>query len=82
VKAASSWQRKSWILWRNEKPNFRFLYPLDIPVKEKIEKLAKEIYGAKGVIYSGSAERDIRNIENQGLGRLADLHSKDAAVVE
>jgi formate--tetrahydrofolate ligase len=54
----------------NEKPNFRFLYPLDIPVKEKIEKLAKEIYGAKGVIYSGSAERDIRNIENQGLGGL------------
>ena len=54
----------------HEKPDFRFLYELDSPVKDKIEKLAKEIYGAKGVIYSGSAERDIRTIEKQGLGGL------------
>ncbi|MEW5865496.1 MAG: formate--tetrahydrofolate ligase [Bacillota bacterium] len=54
----------------HEKPNFRFLYDLDVPVKDKIETLATEIYGADGVVYVGTAERDIKVIEEQGLGNL------------
>ncbi|MDI7246270.1 MAG: formate--tetrahydrofolate ligase [Bacillota bacterium] len=54
----------------HEKADFRFLYDLDLPVKAKIERLATEIYGADGVVYAGTAERDIKVIEEQGLGRL------------
>ncbi|MCS7040447.1 MAG: formate--tetrahydrofolate ligase, partial [Anaerolineae bacterium] len=43
-----------------EKPsNFRFLYPLEWSIKEKIETIAKEIYGAGSVTYSDEAERKI-----------------------
>lgn len=42
---------------------FKFLYKLDEPVKERIEKIAKEIYGAEGVIYSSAAEEKIKLIE-------------------
>ncbi|MCR4401844.1 MAG: formate--tetrahydrofolate ligase [Firmicutes bacterium] len=53
-----------------DEPNFRFLYDLELSVKEKIEILATEIYGADGVVYAGTAERDIKVIEEQGLGGL------------
>ncbi|HET9914799.1 MAG TPA: formate--tetrahydrofolate ligase, partial [Anaerolineales bacterium] len=40
-----------------EKPtNFQFLYPLEMPIKEKIETICKEIYGADGVDYLPEAE--------------------------
>lgn len=38
---------------------FRFLYPLDIPIKDKIEIIATKVYGADGVDYSAEAERKI-----------------------
>ena len=50
--------------------DFRFLYPLDAPVKEKIGTIATQIYGAAGVSYSPEAERDLRAIERQGYGGL------------
>lgn len=54
-----------------EKPsNFKFLYELDMPVKAKIEKIATEIYGAKGVIYTPTAEKNIAKIEELGYGNL------------
>jgi methylenetetrahydrofolate dehydrogenase (NADP+)/methenyltetrahydrofolate cyclohydrolase/formyltetrahydrofolate synthetase len=54
-----------------EKPsNFRFLYPLDIPIKEKIETVAKEIYRADGVSYTAEAEAKIKLFEGMGLGDL------------
>jgi formyltetrahydrofolate synthetase len=49
---------------------FRFLYPLDAPIKEKIETICMEIYGAEGVEYSPTASRKIRRFERQGLGDL------------
>ncbi len=52
------------------RPAFRFLYDLGLPVRDKIEILATEIYGADGVDYVGTADRDIRVIEEQGLGAL------------
>ncbi len=47
-----------------EKAEFKFLYELNEPVKERIEKIAKEIYGADGVIYSSIAEEKIKIIES------------------
>ena len=54
-----------------EKPkDFRFLYDLDLPVKDKIEAVAKKIYGADGVVYSAAAEKAIANMESKGYGGL------------
>ncbi|HHU93356.1 MAG TPA: formate--tetrahydrofolate ligase [Halanaerobiaceae bacterium] len=53
-----------------EKSNFRFLYELDLPLKDKIEKIAREIYGADGVDYSNLAERQLAGLEELGYGNL------------
>jgi formyltetrahydrofolate synthetase len=50
--------------------NFKFLYPLDIPVKEKIEIIAREIYRADGVDYSPEAEAKIEQFTKLGFGDL------------
>ena len=52
------------------KNNFKQLYDWDEPVTEKIETIAREIYGADGVDYSKSALLDLKKIENLGLGKL------------
>ena len=49
---------------------FKPLYPLDIPVKEKIDIIAKKMYGADQVVYSVAAENDIRLCEKIGLDAL------------
>ena len=44
-----------------DKPsNFNYLYPLDLPIKDKIEIIAKKIYGASGVEYQPDAEKKIK----------------------
>jgi len=48
----------------------RFLYPLEAPIKEKIETIATTLYGAAGVDYLPRAEREIRQYTEQGLDRL------------
>jgi len=54
-----------------EKPsNFQFLYPLDWPIKKKIEHIAKEIYGAGEVTYEPLAEQQIEAFEKAGFGNL------------
>ena len=54
-----------------EKPsNFNFLYPLDLPIKAKIETIAKEIYSAGEVIYEPQAEKQIKSYEDNGFGNL------------
>lgn len=40
-----------------EKSGFKFLYPLDIPIKDKIRRIAKTIYGAKEVVFSEEASK-------------------------
>jgi methylenetetrahydrofolate dehydrogenase (NADP+) / methenyltetrahydrofolate cyclohydrolase / formyltetrahydrofolate synthetase len=55
----------------SQKPaNFRFLYPLDISIKEKIETIAREVYGADGVDYSPEAEERIAEYTRLGFDRL------------
>lgn len=54
-----------------EKPsNFKFLYDLDLSIKEKIEIICKEIYGADGVDYSPEAEQKIEIYTRQGFDKL------------
>ena len=51
--------------------DFSFLYPLEASIKDKIETIARQIYGADGVKYSLVAERQIKNYEATGFGDLA-----------
>jgi len=55
-----------------EKTQFKFLYDLDMPIKERIELIAKEVYGADGVDYSAEANKAIERIQKDpvlsGLG--------------
>ena len=54
----------------NKKSDFKLLYDDDLSLKEKIEKVAKEIYGADGVTYSPAAERELKKITDLGMGNL------------
>lgn len=47
---------------------FRVLYEDDLSIKEKIEKIAKEIYGAKDVAYQSAASKQIAKLEEMGFG--------------
>jgi formate--tetrahydrofolate ligase len=49
---------------------FRLLYPDDMPVKEKIETVCREIYGAEGVDFSSKALKSLREIGSLGGDRL------------
>jgi formyltetrahydrofolate synthetase len=54
-----------------EQPSsFKFLYPLEISIKEKIEIICKEIYGADGVDYSPEAEEKIATYTRLGFDKL------------
>jgi methylenetetrahydrofolate dehydrogenase (NADP+) / methenyltetrahydrofolate cyclohydrolase / formyltetrahydrofolate synthetase len=50
--------------------SFRFLYPLETSIKEKIEVIAREVYGADGVDYSSEAETRIAEYTRLGFDRL------------
>ena len=54
-----------------EKPSsFQFLYPLDQPIKTKIETICREIYRAEGVDYSPEAEAKIEQFTRLGFADL------------
>ncbi|MCH8093848.1 MAG: formate--tetrahydrofolate ligase, partial [Chloroflexi bacterium] len=54
-----------------EKPtNFDYLYPLDASIRDKIQTICTEIYGASGVEYSALAEEQIERYEALGLSDL------------
>lgn len=50
--------------------DFRFLYDLNLPIKDKIEAIATKIYGADGVDYSPEAEEQIERYTRQGFSNL------------
>lgn len=50
--------------------NFRFLYPLDITIKQKIETIARDMYGAAGVEYLPAAEEKIALYTRLGFDNL------------
>jgi methylenetetrahydrofolate dehydrogenase (NADP+)/methenyltetrahydrofolate cyclohydrolase/formyltetrahydrofolate synthetase len=54
-----------------EKPSqFKFLYPLEISIKDKIEAIAREIYRADGVDYTPEAEKRIKLYTEAGFAGL------------
>jgi formate--tetrahydrofolate ligase len=53
------------------RPNeFKYLYPTEWPIKQKIEKIATDIYRADGVDYTPEAEKQIETFEKNGFGKL------------
>jgi formate--tetrahydrofolate ligase len=46
-----------------EKNNFRFLYELETPIRERIDLIAKKVYGAKAVVYSDEALNKLKTLE-------------------
>ena len=54
-----------------EKENtFKYLYDEQESIKSKIEKIAVQIYGAKGIIYTSKAEKEIERLEKLGLDKF------------
>jgi formyltetrahydrofolate synthetase len=53
-----------------EKKKFKFLYPLDIPIKEKIKLIAGTIYGSRDIEYCGIAEEKIKVYTSRGWDKL------------
>jgi formate--tetrahydrofolate ligase len=54
----------------NEESQFEFLYDIDAPIKNKIETIAEEIYGADGVDYSDKALSQIEKYNKEGYNKL------------
>lgn len=54
----------------NQKSEFHPLYELDLPLTEKIKKIATEIYRAKNVEFDSSALKKLKTFEEQGYGNL------------
>ena len=48
----------------NEKNEFKFLYPLDMKLRDRVALIAKEVYGADGVSWTSDAEAKAKNLEN------------------
>jgi formate--tetrahydrofolate ligase len=46
-----------------EKPKFNFLYPLEVKLRERVEKIAKTVYGASGVSWTPDAEAKAKMLE-------------------
>ena len=54
----------------NKGKKLKYLYPLEMSIKEKIETLAQNVYGAEGVDFDRRAETDIDLITENGYGKL------------
>ena len=54
----------------NKESHFAPIYPDDISLEEKIETIAKEIYGADGVTYSPAAKKELKRITDMGMGHF------------
>ena len=55
---------------------FKVLYELDLSIEEKIEKIAKEIYGADGVNYDKAAQVSMKKYVEMGYGNLPICRAK------
>ena len=63
-----------------EPGDFRFLYPLEATLVEKIETVAQQIYGADGIDIAPEAAGQLRRYEELGYGRLPGRHRQDPPV--
>ena len=54
----------------NKESSFKVLYDDSLSLKEKIETVAREIYGADGVTYTAAADKELKRITDLGMGDL------------
>ena len=54
----------------NKESDFHVLYENELSLKEKIETVAREIYGADGVNYASAASKQLKKLEELGFGKL------------
>ncbi len=54
----------------DEESHYAPLYPADATIRDKVEEVARRVYGADGVEFSETADRQVRACERNGLGRL------------
>lgn len=54
----------------NEESNFNPIYEIESSIEEKINTIAKEIYGASGVVFTANAKKQITELETFGLDKL------------
>lgn len=54
----------------SQENNFSQVYPLNAPIRKKIEQVAKKVYRADGVIYSKKAKKNLASLEKLGYGDL------------
>jgi formate--tetrahydrofolate ligase len=54
----------------DEPSNFDFIYPLEAPIEQKIEAIAKRVYGADGIFLAKTARDKIEQFNKTGLDRL------------
>lgn len=69
-RGAEDLARAVWSAAREGAPDFRLLYPDELPLVDKIEAVAREVYGADGIELSPAAARGLRVATDLGLGRL------------
>lgn len=50
--------------------NFHLLYPDEMPIREKLETIVKNVYGGDGIILSPAADKEITKLEKLGFGNL------------
>ena len=55
---------------KSEKNKFKYLYSDETPILEKIEKIAKEIYKAKGIEVDEKIKEQVKRLEQSGFGRF------------
>ncbi len=53
-----------------DKANFKPLYDVNLSIKEKLEIIAKEVYGADGVEFTVPAMKNVKNLEKLGLDKM------------
>ncbi len=54
---------------QNQESNFQVLYESELTIKEKLDKITTKVYGAKGVVYTAQAEKQIKELEKFGLDK-------------
>ena len=55
---------------KNNKENFNYLYPNEMPILKKVETIAKEIYGATGIDVDENIKQQVKKIEESGFGKF------------
>jgi formate--tetrahydrofolate ligase len=53
-----------------ESDNFRFLYDTELPIRDKVETIVREVYGGDGVDFLPAAQKQMERLEQLGLGNL------------